>query len=33
MSAFDDYFAGKLPEQEYSDAEVEQSLAKVPTPA
>jgi tryptophan synthase beta chain len=33
MSAYDDYFAGKLPEHEYSDAEVEQSLAKVPTPA
>ncbi len=33
MSAFDDYFAGKLPEHEYSDAGVERSLAKVPAPA
>jgi tryptophan synthase beta chain len=30
MSAYDDYFAGKLPEYEYSEAEVEKALAQVP---
>jgi tryptophan synthase beta chain len=33
MSAYDAYFAGQLPEYEYSEADVEQALAGVPTPA
>jgi tryptophan synthase beta chain len=33
MSAYDAYFAGELPEYEYSESEVEQALAGVPTPA
>ena len=30
MAAYDDYFAGKLPDYEYSDAEVERALAELP---
>jgi tryptophan synthase beta chain len=33
MSAYDAYFAGQLPDYEYSESEVEQALAGVPTPA
>jgi tryptophan synthase beta chain len=30
MAAYDDYLAGKLPDFEYSDAEVERALAELP---
>jgi hypothetical protein len=30
MQAYDDYFAGKLPDFEYSQEEVEKALAELP---